>query len=83
VEAITSDAITFFLDTLAAPMRADGTTIVYRYSENLPPPVAEEYRKQNLGSAVIRSGQYVSVFLFLAGDHWQAVSVGLDVPARP
>ena len=83
VEAITSDAITFFLDTLAAPIRADGTTIVYRHTENLPSPVVEEYRKQSLGSAVIRSGQYVSVFLFLAGDHWQALSVGLDVPARP
>ena len=82
VEATSSDAVTLFLDSLGAPVSADATTIVYRHTENLPEPIVEEYRKQNLGAGAIRSGQYVSVFVYLAGDHWQALSVGLDVPAR-
>lgn len=77
IEMTSDRMITFRLDSLPSRVSADTNTIVYKHEQNLPPPGIENYKSRNLGLKAIGDGQEVSVFMFLAGDHWKALSIGI------
>lgn len=77
VEAVSDDARSFVLNTLPSLVTADTKTIIYRHETNLPLPGSNEWQRKNLGIAALKDGQDVSVFMYLAGDHWQALSIGI------
>lgn len=77
VEMVSDNAITFRLDSLPSMITADRDTIIYRHSANLSLPGSSDWQSKNLGIAALKDGQEVSVFIYLAGDHWQALSIGI------
>ncbi|MBI4062288.1 hypothetical protein HY410_00025 [Candidatus Gottesmanbacteria bacterium] len=77
VEMVSEGAVTFRLDSLPSTITADRDTIVYRHGANLPLPGSKEWESKNLGIAALKDGQEVSVFMYLAGDRWQALSIGI------
>lgn len=77
VEMVSDTEVTFRLDSLPSMITADRDTIIYRHSANLPLPGSSDWQSKNLGIAALKDGQEVSVFMYLAGDHWQALSIGI------
>ena len=74
---VSDDEITLHLDSLLSTITADRNTIIYQHGANLPLPGSSDWQSKNLGIAALKDGQEVSVFIYLAGDHWQALSVGI------
>lgn len=72
-----SDSVLFHLSTFPHQIRADATTLVYSYRD-LPEMGVANYRKRNLPVTSIVSGKRVALYTYVAGDHWQALAVGLD-----
>lgn len=72
-----SDSVLFRLSTFPHQIRADATTLVYSYKD-LPEMGVANYRKRNLPVTSIVSGKRVALYTYVAGDHWQALAVGLD-----
>ena len=77
VEAISDSAVNFRLNSSPVIISANGGTIIFKHEPNLPLPGSEEWKKRNLGVRALRDGQQVSLFMYLAGDHWQALSIDI------
>lgn len=75
-----SDVVTFSLDTSSIRIQADRTSVIYSYSK-LPEMGIENFRKKSLPFDRIQAGKTAVVFAYIAGDHWNALAVGLD-PTR-
>lgn len=76
-----SGSVLFRLSTFPHQVRADGTTLIYSYTD-LPPMGVENYRKRNLPLSSLQTGKLVALYTYVAGDRWQALAVGLDPKER-
>lgn len=76
-----SDSMAFRISGFPHQVRADKESLVYSY-EDLPEMGVANYRARNLPLSTIQSGKRVVVYMYVAGDHWRALAVGLDPKER-
>ncbi len=76
-----SESVAFRISGFPHQVRADKESLIYSY-EDLPEMGVANYRSRNLLFSTIQSGKRVVVYMYVAGDYWRALAVGLDPKER-